>query len=351
MLGRSFQRASPDQSGMGEGTLTPRERHVLKYLIEHYLETGRPVGSRILARICNLGLSPATIRNTVADLEAKGFVRSPHTSAGRVPTRKGYRYFLDQLLAPSPPQDRVVEQLWNDFERQTSPQRLLETACQLLARLTHLVGVATLPHAQHLTVDQLELIPLGEKRLLLLLITSDGEVISGVVSPRTPLSQREVARLGERLGRRLRGRPLAEIARLVRELEDGLHRLETLQFEEVVETALRKRTVVAGEINLFDFPEASHNPEQLRSLYRFLKDEELLDALLENLNPSRPSVFLGEELRSTLKACSVVAQTHPLGGMIGVVGPVRMDYARIVPLVETTTRLLHLALRERRSAP
>lgn len=331
--------------------LTPRERHVLKFLIEHYLDTGRPVGSRILARICGLGLSPATIRNVVADLETKGFVYAPHTSAGRVPTLKGYRYFLDELLAPAAVQDEIVEQLWRDFERQTSPQRLLETACQLLARLTQLIGLATLPYGQQLTVEQIELIPVAEGRVLVLLITSDEEVFSEMILPKEPLATSELSALSESLNRTLRGQPLAEFSEILAKLAKRRRQLEALKLSEVIEKALSRRTVVAGEVHLFDFPEESARPSQLRSLYCFLQDQKGLEILVEALSPSRPSVLLGEELSSSLRACSFVAQPHPLGGMIGVVGPVRMNYARIVPLVETTAHLLNLALSERRATP
>lgn len=328
---------------MGEA-LTSRERHVLKFLVELYIKMGRPVGSRLLARVCGLGLSPATIRNTVAELEGKGFVYAPHTSAGRIPTAKGYRYFIDQLLTPEELEGEIVERLWRDLERQSSPRQLLEAACHFLARLTHLVGVATLPSPQELLLERLELLPLeappGKGRLLVLLILSDGEVISEVVPLEEPLGGQALAHLELQLNRLFQGHPLAEIAEIAGRLREKLELLQRLK--EIVATALKRRTLLAGEVHLFDLAQPS---EQLRLLYRSLRERWLLEEILSELDTDRPAVFLGEELKTPLRSWSVVVQGYPKGGVIGVVGPVRMDYARILPLVETTARLIGRALK------
>ncbi|MGH8371363.1 MAG: heat-inducible transcriptional repressor HrcA, partial [Gammaproteobacteria bacterium] len=162
---------------MTETGLTERAQQLLKVLVERYIREGEPVGSRTLSRDSGMDLSPASIRNVMADLEELGFVASPHTSAGRVPTVKGYRFFVDTLLTVKPLEHQEVRLLRQQFaSEETNPQTLLASASGMLSAITHMTGVVTLPKREHISWRHIEFVRLSEKRVLVILVVNDGEV-------------------------------------------------------------------------------------------------------------------------------------------------------------------------------
>lgn len=169
--------------------LDDRSRTLLKTLIEHYIAEGTPVGSRALSRFSGLELSPATIRNVMADLEEAGFVASPHTSAGRIPTARGYRLFVDSLLTMRPLEQHQIVEI-GDSLRPSHPQQLITNASQLLSQLTHFAGIVATPRRTTPKIRQIEFLSLSEKRILLILITSDGDVQNRILFRPSPIPRR-----------------------------------------------------------------------------------------------------------------------------------------------------------------
>ncbi|HWO99795.1 MAG TPA: heat-inducible transcriptional repressor HrcA [Methylococcus sp.] len=345
--------------------LSERAQHLLKALVERYIGDGQPVGSRALARETGLNLSPATIRNVMADLEEMGLITSPHTSAGRVPTVSGYRLFVDSLLTVKPPQPGVVDQLWRDLETQESPHELVETASKLLSELTHMASIVTMPRRDGVTFRHIELLSLSECRILAILVTSDQEIHNKIIhTPRkfTPSELQAAANffnsvcVGKNLG--------AAREHLRLELQKARDQIgeELAQAAEIADLALqesgrsKKSCVVSGETNLMDFFELARM-DRLRMLFEALREKESIIHLLDRcLDSPGVRIFIGEEsgLRP-FASCSLVAASYALDdrvvGVLGVIGPTRMKYGRIIPLVDVTAKLVGAALNQRSLAP
>ncbi|BCX88608.1 heat-inducible transcriptional repressor [Methylomarinovum tepidoasis] len=340
--------------------LTDRAQHLLKVLIERYIEEGQPVGSRALAREAGLNLSPATVRNVMADLEEMGLVTSPHTSAGRVPTVKGYRLFVDALLTVQPPEQALIQRLWDDFEVLEDPQELLETASQLLARITRMAGLVTLPQRQRLAFQHIEFLPLSGGRILVVLVTDDQEIHNRIIRPQVSLTPSQLQEAANYLNSLLRGRRLSEVREtLVAEMRAAGEQLR--QLIEMTQTlfsgeAMEEDFVLAGQTNLMEFNELAER-ERLRSLFEVFEEKRNLIHLLDQcIQAEGVQIFIGEESGyRPLESCSLVARHYDVGeralGVIGVIGPTRMHYERVIPLVDVTAKLLGSALNQKLSAP
>lgn len=347
-----------------EPVISERAQHFLKVLIERYIRDGQPVGSRTLAKDAGVDLSPATIRNVMADLEDLGFVASPHTSAGRIPTVSGYRMFVDSLLSLKPLDKAVMRQVQQQFNLQNAPAAMVDSASRLLSSLTHLAGVVMVPNHNQVRVKQIEFVALSDAKVLTVIVTSAGEVYNRIIETSRVFSRSELEQLSNYITQHYGGHDLEEIRRQVlTEMQETKSNLDALMVQalEVASAAFASDDggdqkqgdfVVAGQTNLMDFDELAQM-DSLRSLFdAFTEKQEILHLLDRSLEADGVQIFIGEESGyRTLKDCSVITAPYEVDseviGVLGVIGPTRMAYDRVIPIVDITARILGSALASR----
>ena len=218
-----------EDSGLGE-----RAQQLLRVLVESYIRDGQPVGSRSLSRESGLNLSSATIRNVMADLEELGFVTSPHTSAGRIPTAKGYRFFVDTLLKVRPFESPEAEAIRRGFERADDPRELVATASQLLSSLTQMAGLVTLPSTQSAAITHIEFLPLSDNRVLAILVFDDREVQNRILQLPRAYPPEELRRAAAVLNEQFRGRTLQQVRQeLLDQLKDTHESLNQVMLDAI----------------------------------------------------------------------------------------------------------------------
>ena len=336
-----------------------RARRILRALIDHYVRDGQPVGSRTLARSTDLALSPASIRNVMADLEELGFIAAPHTSAGRVPTAKGYRFFVDTLVKLQPPRGKEVQRLQLQLEEQDQhdSKQVAATASAALSSLTSLAGVVTVPRQLHVQLRQIEFLPLSDQRVLAILIVNDSEVQNRILHMDRDYTADELRRASNYLNEHFIGEDLKDVREtIVRQLGEMRADMNQLMIDAVaiaqkaLEVELdRSEYVLSGETKLMDFDELS-NIETLRQLFEvFSQQRELLRLLDRSIAASGVQIFIGEESGyQLLDECSLVTAPYRVDdevvGVLGVIGPTRMAYERIIPIVDITAKLVGAAL-------
>jgi heat-inducible transcriptional repressor len=347
-----------------EEQLNERAQHLLRVLVESYIRDGQPVGSRALSRESGLQLSSATIRNVMADLEELGFVASPHTSAGRVPTDKGYRFFVDALLQVQSIDAAAAAEIERQFESaRDSGRDLVNTVSQLLSSLTRLAGVVTLPRATQASITQIEFVSLSENRVLVVLVYGEREVQNRIIQLERYYSADELRRAANFLNEQFRGRSLDEVRQeILRQLSETRAHMNQVMLDaismaqHVFETGAQAgelEYVIKGETNLMSVAELS-SVERLRRLFEaFNEKRDFLHLLDHSLRAEGVQIFIGHESGyRILDDCSVV--TAPYGspgsafGVLGVIGPTRMAYERVIPIVDMTAKLLGAALNSRR---
>ncbi len=353
----------PDTTRPTDPEPNDRAQQLLRTLVECYVRDGQPVGSRTLTRESGLSLSPATIRNVMADLEEHGFVNSPHTSAGRVPTDKGYRYFVDALLRYQPPEQAELAELKRHLDqRSADPKALVAAASQAVSSLTHLAGVVTVPRETHASLSQIEFVGLSGNRVLTILVVNGREVQNRVVQLDRHFSAEELRRAAAYLNELLGGQELAGVrARLVAQLQETREQMNRMMVDAITlaqhafaeQPAERDADmVVAGETNLMGFAELS-NVDRLRRLFEaFNEKRDILHLLDQSLHAEGVQIFIGHESGyHILDDCSVVVapytQDDRVVGVLGVIGPTRMAYERVIPVVDIAARLLGAALNSR----
>jgi heat-inducible transcriptional repressor len=351
---------------MPEGTeeaLSERAQLLLKALIESYIRDGQPVGSRTLSRDSGLSLSSATIRNVMADLEELGFVVSPHTSAGRIPTDKGYRLFVDSLLKLKPLQSEEIDDIERRLRNDASNGRaLVQTVSQMLSSVTQMAGLVTLPNPHYVALSQIEFIGLSENRALAIMVMNNREVENRVVQLERAYSSEELRRAANYLNEAFAGRSLPEVrASLLKQLQETRQTMNQLMqdaiqmAQKVFETPGGERVeyVIAGETNLMGFAELS-NVDRLRRLFEAFNEKHDMLRLLDNcLRAQGIQIFIGHESGyQILDDISVVTAPYMLDnqvvGVLGVIGPTRMAYERVIPIVDVTAKLLGSALNARK---
>ncbi|HXV11049.1 MAG TPA: heat-inducible transcriptional repressor HrcA [Burkholderiales bacterium] len=336
---------------MVDATLvTERAQLLLKTLIERYIVEGQPVGSRALSKFSGLDLSPASIRNIMADLEEMGFIASPHTSAGRVPTPRGYRFFVDTLLTLKP-LDRVeIHQLEEQLDTDNR-QRLVASASHLLSELTHFAGVVMTPR-RSAGFRHIEFLRLSESRILVILVTPEGDVQNRILQVERPFSPSELIEAANILNQNYAGLTFDEIRRRIRDelrqLTEDMTRLMTDALEAGSRAASEASddVVISGESNLLDSQDLSSNMSNLRKLFELFERKTGLLQLLDVSNRAQGvQIFIGGESGvAPLDECSVITAPYTVDGQVvgtvGVIGPTRMAYERVIPLVDITAKLL-----------
>ncbi len=343
--------------------LNERAQQLLKLLVEHYIRDGQPVGSRTLSRDLGLNLSAATIRNVMADLEELGFVSSPHTSAGRVPTDKGYRFFVDTLLKFQPLEHEKIAAIQQRLrEHFDDPKALVAAASQMLSTITRLAGVVTLPRQSHAALSQIEFVPLSDNRVLAILVVNGREVQNRILQLERHYGADELRRASNYLNQEFGGKELSEVREhLVAQLKETRENLNQMMLDairlaqqvvNVPASGGRMEYVMAGETNLMGFAELS-NVEKLRRLFdAFTRQRDILHLLDQSLKAEGVQIFIGQESGYTiLDECSIVTAPYTLDqevvGVLGVIGPTRMAYERVIPIVDITAKLLGSALNSR----
>jgi heat-inducible transcriptional repressor len=342
--------------------LDARARQLLRALISQYIADGQPIGSRTLARHSGLDVSAATIRNVMADLEEIGLLAAPHTSAGRVPTAQGYRMFVDSLLELKPLDEPQIEQLRRELPTQVPTQDLLNGASSLLSDVTHFVGVVTVPKREEFPFRHIDFVALGGSRVLTILVFADNDVQNRVVTTQRAYSASELEQIANFLNANYAGLRMAEIReRLLREMRETSHNLNQLMAAaiDVTQHAFPDQAgpdmLVAGQINLMGSQGLS-DMERLRELFEAFQRKRDLLLLLENCARAEGvRLFIGEESGFTaLDGCSLI--TAPYGvegrvlGVLGVIGPTRMAYQRVIPVVQATAQIVSNALNQAQQA-
>ncbi|MCB1921276.1 MAG: heat-inducible transcriptional repressor HrcA [Candidatus Competibacteraceae bacterium] len=340
--------------------LNERTQHLLRALVERYIRDGQPVGSRTLARDAGLDLSPATVRNVMADLEDLGYLRAPHTSAGRVPTARGYRFFIDALLRLRPLDHQEVEILRRHIGQPVqSSADLARSVSNLLSGVTRLAGIVMLPRRNVVTLRHVEFLPLSETRVLAILVLNTQEVQNRIIQTRRPYSAGELQQAANYLNAQFAGQEIQQVRGALlgelREARDSLDRLmQTVMemAEQTFETAPDGEDyVVAGQTHLMQYTDLS-DLDKLRQLFEaFNHKRDLLHLFDQCLHAEGVQIFVGEESGfEVLEGCSVVTAPYSVEGQVlgvlGVIGPTRMAYDRVIPVVDVTARLLAAALND-----
>ncbi len=337
--------------------VTEKAQSLIKTLVERYISDGQPVGSKTLSESSELSVSPATVRNIMADLEAKGFVASPHTSAGRVPTERAYRLFVDSLLQIEPLRDYDLETLRRKLDPDMSSQELVESASGLLSEVTKLAGLVTIPKRNFVLLRHVEFLPLDGNRVLVIMVLDDHEVQNRIIHTDQKFSEAQLKEASAFVNEAFMGRSLATvrddmIASMKRDREnmDGLMQV-TLEMAEKafsVDTRNQPDYVLAGQENLLGHYHAEAF-ESLRELFTaFSLKGDILHLLDRCMDSQGVQLFIGQESGyELLDDCSLVTApyTHDgdCVGVLGVIGPTRMAYDRIIPIVDATARLLSAA--------
>lgn len=339
--------------------LDPRAQHLLKTLIERYIAEGQPVGSRVLSRQSGLELSPATIRNVMADLEEMGFIASPHTSAGRVPTPKGYRLFVDTLLVVKPLEKTEISELQGQLHADR-PQLLMSAAAQMLSQLTHFAGVVSTSRRDG-SFRHLEFMRLSDRRVLLIIVTPEGDVQNRILHTDRTYSQQQLIEAANFLNQHYAGQPLQTVRSLLadelRQLREDVVALMTAAVEAGNEALSDggDALVVSGETNLLHAEDLASNMDRLRRLFEiFEKKTSLLHLLDVTHRAQGVHLFIGGESGlAPLDECSVITASYEVDGRVvgtlGVIGPTRMAYERVIPIVDVTAKLLSNALTQQQN--
>lgn len=344
---------------MPEQQVSERAQQFLKALVERYIRDGQPVGSRTLARETGLDLSPATVRNVMSDLEDLGLVSSPHTSAGRVPTVLGYRMFIDSLLTVETLARNEIDAIRRGLGDVPDEPTLVQSASRVLSGITQMAGVVMLPRHEREVFRQIEFLPLAPRRVLAILVTSEGEVHNRVVNTERELTPSQLTSAANVLNEMLQGQDMRSVrARLLEQLEharqhvDEMTRAAVTIAGEVVEAAEpRDDVMIAGQTNLMEFDELS-GLERLKALFdAFVEKREILHLLDRCIEAKGIQIFVGDESGyALLDDLSLVTASYGVDnqvvGVLGVIGPSRMDYQRVIPVVDVTARLLSAALSE-----
>ena len=335
--------------------LDKRAQILLKTLVERYIAEGQPIGSRTLSRHAGLDLSPATIRNVMSDLEEMGLIASPHTSAGRVPTPLGYRFFVDSLLVVKQLESGDLHQL-EDQLHPDNPQRAIKAASQLLSQLSSFAGVVMTPRRRAQTFRQIEFLRLSEKRVLLIVVTPEGDVQNRILFTEREYTPSELVSAANFINQNYSGHSFEDIRhRLHEELreirQDMLGLMSAaLEASDKAVSESNEQYVISGERNLLAVRDLSQDMGRMRQLFELFEHKTSLVQILDiSLRAEGVQIFIGGESGVTAPdEVSVVAAPYKVGnevvGTVGVIGPTRMAYDRVVPIVDVTAKLLSSAL-------
>lgn len=336
--------------------LPERSLFLFKSLVEHFINDGQPVGSRTLVRDLDLDLSAATIRNVMADLEDMGFLRSPHTSAGRIPTARGYRLFVDSLLRVNDLGSEEIHRIAEEMDSGDSIQNLLERTSSMLSDITHLASVVMLPRLEQSTLNQVEFMSLSDNRILVILVMSDNEIQNKIIHTARTFSASELEQAANYLNKMFSDKDLPEIRKEMlaelKSMKDNVNQLMQAAIEmaqQAIDSGSKDDYVLAGETNLMGVSGWGDIDRLKRLFDTFNRKRDILHLLEQSINAKGVQIFIGEESGyEVLDDCSVVTSPYEsegqILGVLGVIGPTRMDYERVIPIVDLTAKMLGSAL-------
>lgn len=341
-----------------QSDLNERAQHLLKVLIEGYISDGQPIGSSLLAKRSGLDLSPATIRNVMHSLEEAGYIHAPHTSAGRVPTSQGYRLFVDTLVNVKPLEEQEFHTLEIQLDQHSS-SGLIHSASNMLSGLTQLTGIVMAPQMEARSIRQIEFLQLSEKQILVVLIMSNNDVENRIIQVDRTFTSSELQQSSNYLSEILIGKDLQQARSiLLQEMEDVRKSMNAMMVsaidlgEKAVSGLSDDQTddyVVAGRTNLMDYDDLS-DVTKLRQLFNaFNEKRDVLGLLDRCMDADGVQIFIGSESgHEVFGDCSVVTAPYQIDdshiGVLGVIGPKRMHYDRVIPVVDITAKLLSAAL-------
>ena len=340
--------------------LSERSLYLFKVLVEHFIQDGAPVGSRTLAKDSSLNLSPATIRNVMADLEDFGLLDSPHTSSGRVPTAKGYRLFVDNLLRIKDLNSIEVEKIAKELDPENDFKSLMQRTSSMLSDITQLAGVVMLPRTEQSTLQHMEFVALSGNRVLVILVVNDREVQNRIIHTSRAYSASELQEASNYLNEIFVGKDLTfvrnnildELERTKEKLNQSMQtaiEMAQLAFDYEKSKINKDELFFSGETNLMDVAELCE-VEKLKKLFNtFNQKRDILHLLEQAISADGIQIFIGEESgHDVLDNCSVVTSPYEVDGKIlgvlGVIGPTRMHYERVIPIVDVTAKMLGSAL-------
>ena len=336
--------------------LNERSLHLLKTLVERYIYDGQPVGSRILSEDSDIKLSPATIRNVMADLEDLGLIHAPHTSAGRIPTVKGYRFFIDSLLTVKPLESNTVNQLNNELKTADNADDIVNKASKILSEVTQMAGLVTLPKRDILCLRHIEFLPLSNTRVLVIFVTNEQEVHNKIIHTSKQFSEAELVQAANYLNSVYSGRSLASVRQaVVNELQQEQQQVNQAMIDAVnmaqqaFEQQPEEDYILSGETNLMGINDLS-DVGHLKQLFEaFSQKQGIIHILDQCLVADGVQIYIGEESGyQAFEQCSLVTSSYAINdkavGVLGVIGPTRMAYEKVIPFVDVTAKLLGSAL-------
>ena len=339
--------------------LNERSRNILGAIIEDFIETGEPVGSRAITRRHKMNLSPATVRNVMSDLEEAGFLYSPHTSAGRIPTEKGYRFYVDSLAHFREPGVLLEKEFAEGrFLEGMGLEERLQRAGRILSATSSYAGIVSAPSFDGTVFRHIEFVKLSEQKILAILVSRSGAVQNKIVESLEPISSGDLEKITNFVNSRLTGLTIREVKELIvremareKALYDTLYRRAFLLSQKALEDHPEADILIEGASNILEQPEFA-DLERMKKLFRAFEQKNLLVKLLDQCRGADGiRVFIGSEFDLVeLEGCSLVTSTYTsvsgISGTLGVLGPSRMPYSAVIPLVYQSARLVSRFLEE-----
>jgi len=340
--------------------LSDRAQLLLKNLVDRYIRDGQPVGSKVLAEDLKHDLSPATIRNVLAELEERGLLQSLHASSGRIPTAAGYRLFVNHLVKIQNLSSEEIAHVQKNFSAEMEMRNLLEVTSSFLSKMTHLVGIVTLPNKEQFTVQQIEFLPLSHNRVLVILVLHDREVQNRILQLDRTYSASDLQTFANYLNQTYIGMDLKTVQRSLQQAMQCDRQQMNQLLQEAVQLASKALTaieheedfVIAGQDNLLQLGDQAHNVEALCDLFSAFKQKQaILDLLNKCIKADGVQIFIGEESGfQAMDDYSVIQAPYAMNGqmlgVLGVIGPTRMPYDRVISVVDITAKLLTASLNQ-----
>ena len=340
-----------------------RDLILMKSLIESYVREGNPVGSKALLQSSHLSISPATVRNIMADLEKQGLLLSPHTSAGRIPTTQGLRIFVDQLIKVKNLKNETVEQLKHTLNPNLETKTILGNASSVLSEMTRMASLVQIPSKPFQRIEQIEFVALSDRKLLVVLVLQNDEIQNRIIHVDRNYSREELALMASFLNEQIVGKDLSAVKeQLLQEMIREKQRLDDITRQAIDLAAKGLDTTenhsisqayhISGQTNLVSM--ASHGQlENLENIFQAFKQKQQILGILErSMVADGVKIFIGEESgNQNLSNCSIVSAPYKLKGesigVLAVVGPTRMQYDKVIPIVDVTAKLLSNALTQK----